>query len=82
MACLEEIIIEKIHRKGCLSFHDFMDMCLYYPGYGYYVSAGDKIGINGDFYTSPLFTPLYGELIGKQIEEMWQIMNEPSFTIV
>jgi SAM-dependent MidA family methyltransferase len=82
MAYLEEIIIEKIRNEGCLSFHDFMDMCLYYPGYGYYVSAGVKIGMNGDFYTSPLFTPLYGELIGKQIEEMWQIMNEPSFTIV
>lgn len=82
MACLEKIIIEKIRNEGSLSFHDFMDMCLYYPGYGYYTSAGDKIGINGDFYTSPLFTPLYGELIGKQIEEMWQIMNKPSFTIV
>ena len=50
---LRNIIIEKIKQEGPLSFHDFMEMALYYPGLGYYTSGAETIGVNGDFYTSP-----------------------------
>ena len=79
---LEEIIIDRIRKEGPISFHDFMDMCLYYPEQGYYTSPGEKIGMNGDFYTSPVFTSLFGKLIAKQIEEMWKVLGKPHFTIV
>ncbi len=79
---LSDIITEKILSEGPISFHDFMDMCLYYPGLGYYTSTKDKIGKKGDYYTSPSLTPAFGATIGRQLEEMWRLLGEPEFTVV
>jgi SAM-dependent MidA family methyltransferase len=79
---LPEIIENKIRQEGPISFHDFMEMALYYPGLGYYTSPADKIGIHGDYFTSPYFSDLYGSIIAKQLEEMWQLTGEKNFTIV
>lgn len=79
---LAEIIIQKIQANGPVSFRDFMEMALYYPGSGYYTSDGDKIGEKGDYYTSPCYTPLFGQMIARQLEEMWNELDEQDFTIV
>jgi SAM-dependent MidA family methyltransferase len=79
---LPAIIIDKIQKDGVISFRDFMEMALYFPGYGYYTSDRQKIGKSGDFYTSPYLTGLFGEMIGGQLEEMWQILGRKPFTIV
>ncbi|VVB86628.1 Putative S-adenosyl-L-methionine-dependent methyltransferase [uncultured archaeon] len=79
---LSELIIQKIRQQGPISFRDFMELALYYPGLGYYTSDKFKIGKKGDYYTSPNLTPAFGEMLGKQIEEMWRIMGEKEFTIV
>lgn len=79
---IEEKIIQKIRQEGPVSFHDFMEMALYCPGIGYYTSPGEKIGHAGDFYTSPYLTSVFGMLIGKQVEEMWEKINEEDFAIV
>jgi SAM-dependent MidA family methyltransferase len=79
---LRDIIIEKIRSTGPLSFCDFMEMCLYYPGSGYYSSNAEQIGNAGDFVTSPYFTSLFGGLIARQIEEMWEIIGREPFTIL
>ena len=76
------MIIGKIRREGPISFRDYMDMVLYEPGHGYYASPGEKIGKNGDFYTSPTLTPLFGEMIARQLQEMWIILDKAPFTIV
>ena len=46
---LSEVIRQHIYKEGPVSFHDFMEMALYYPGLGYYTAASDRIGKNGDF---------------------------------
>jgi len=79
---LTEIIQQKIEDKGAICFEDFMEMCLYYPELGYYTSPKNKIGKNGDFYTSAYLTPVFGALIGKQLEEMWETLGGTDFTIV
>lgn len=79
---LSEIIIDKIKKEGPVSFRDFMEMCLYYPSLGYYTSAKERIGTKGDFYTSSNLTHVFGAMIGKQLEEMWQVLGESDFTIV
>ena len=79
---IEEKIKEKIRNEGPISFHDYMEMALYDPCVGYYTSPGEKIGSVGDYYTSPCLTSLFGAMIGKQIEEMWEQINEPAFSIV
>lgn len=79
---LSSIIIQKIKKHGPISFCDFMEMALYYPELGYYTSSREKIGKSGDYYTSPNLTSAFGEMLGKQIEEMWHILGEKEFTIV
>lgn len=79
---LSEIIIQRIKDEGPISFHDFMEMALYYPGLGYYTSAQNKIGMAGDFYTAANLTPAFGAAISRQLEEMWEIMGRKNFTIV
>ena len=67
---LSEIIIERIKKEGPVSFRDFMEMALYYPELGYYNSQKDKIGADGDFYTSANLTAAFGAMIGRQIEDL------------
>src|SRR6188474_3482611 len=79
---LSEIIKNKIREQGPVSFHDFMEMALYYPGLGYYTSSPDKIGKHGDYYTSPYLTNVFGSVIAKQLEEMWLLTGKKDFTVV
>lgn len=79
---LSEIIVQKIMEEGPISFHDFMEIALYYPEKGYYTSAQNKIGKTGDFYTSSNLTPAFGAMIARQIEEMWEISGRKDFIIV
>lgn len=79
---LSEIIIELIQKEGPISFRDFMEMALYYPELGYYNSIQNKIGADGDFYTSANISAGFGAMIGRQIEEMWQISDNKPFKIV
>jgi SAM-dependent MidA family methyltransferase len=59
-----------------------MEMALYYPGLGYYTSNKERIGIKGDYCTSPVLSSLFGEMIGKQLEEMWALLGKNEFTVV
>jgi SAM-dependent MidA family methyltransferase len=79
---LERVIIDRIAREGPISFHDFMEMALYYPELGYYSSPGNKIGKDGDFLTSASYTPVFGKLLGVQLEEMSAHIKTDQFTIV
>ncbi len=79
---LSETIMDRIKKEGPISFRDFMEMALYYPELGYYNSMQNKIGTNGDFYTSANVSDGFGIMIGRQIEEMWQILDKKPFKIV
>ena len=82
MQLLRDLIVEEINRKGKITFAEFMQMALYHPKYGYYNSDKERVGRFGDFYTSPAVHRIFGELIAKQLEEMWRIMGKTPFTIV
>jgi SAM-dependent MidA family methyltransferase len=79
---LPGIIADRIAKQGPISFHDFMEMSLYHPGYGYYSTAREKVGKAGDFYTSPCVSSLFGEMIDRQLEEMWFWLGKQPFSIV
>ncbi|WP_223233117.1 class I SAM-dependent methyltransferase [Chitinophaga sp. CF418] len=59
-----------------------MEMALYYPQLGYYTSDRNKIGANGDYYTSTDLSAVFGAMLGRQLEEMWNLMGREAFTIV
>ena len=80
---LVEVIRGLIRDRGRIPFAEFMDLVLYHPELGYYNSPGEKIGPQGDFYTSPNVHPIFGHLIARQLHQMWKILGHPSpFNIV
>lgn len=82
MRSFKDLIIDIINKEGKLTFAEFMRMVLYHPKYGYYNSEKERVGRLGDYYTSPTVHSMFGELIAKQLEEMWRLMGEEAFTIV
>jgi SAM-dependent MidA family methyltransferase len=75
---LEQKIIDRIKHEGPIPFEAFMEMALYEPRLGYYVSENTDIGKAGDFFTSQHLHPVFGAMIGRQLEEMWKILGRPS----
>ena len=70
-ATLQEIIGERISAAGgSLAFEQFMELSLYHPEFGYYMSKSEKFGAAGDFVTAPGMTPLFGQCIAAQIAEV------------
>lgn len=59
-----------------------MEVALYYPELGYYASERVRIGKSGDYFTSTSVHPVFGELICKQLEEMWRLTGGEEFYIV
>ena len=80
---LKKAILHRIRQRGRITFQEFMNLCLYHPLYGYYCSNKEKIGKRGDYYTSPCVHPIFGQMIAKQIHQMWVLMGSKSgFRIV
>ncbi len=79
---LRRFILSQIEKGGPLPFSQFMEWCLYHPEYGYYQSKAITIGKQGDYYTSPSVSPLFGHLIGKQLFQMAEILGEKNFDVV
>ena len=79
----ENEIHRRIKKRGVITFAEFMELALYWPGGGYYAKDENPIGPSGDFYTSPLSHPAFGSLISLQLFQMWILMGRPeSFTVV
>ena len=80
---LRELILAEIRSTGPITFERFLDLALYHPQLGYYSSTVPRIGPEGDFYTSTDVSPLFGATIGRQLREMWDVLERPSpFTIL
>ena len=64
---MKEIIKQLIaaSQNQMISYADYIENALYHPEQGYYMKRRQKIGKNGDFYTSSNVSDIYGELIGK-----------------
>ena len=79
---LRKEIVNLINKRGKITFADFMELALYHPEHGYYTSGNEKIGKKGDYYTSSDVHPVFGELIARQLEQMWRLMGKGRFTVV
>jgi SAM-dependent MidA family methyltransferase len=55
-----------------------MEICLYDPAQGYYSRNAEQFGKAGDFYTSSDIHAVFGRLLARQFEEMWQVLDRPS----
>ena len=79
---VQEVLKERIARRGPISFAEFMELALYWPRGGYYSEAPFERH-PADFFTAPTAHPAFGALLSLQLEEMWQVLGRPSlFTVV
>ena len=54
-----------------------MQICLYHPSHGYYSANAEQFGKAGDFYTSSDVHAVFGRLLARQFDEMWQALDRP-----
>lgn len=74
---LTQKIIQHIRTHGPMPFERFMEMALYAPGLGYYMSPAMDIGKAADYYTSTNVNALFGAMVAGQVAQMWEIMGRP-----
>lgn len=79
---LDSLIRRQIACCGGIPFSDYMQHCLYHPQYGYYMRNRQRIGSQGDFFTSSSVHRLFGMLIARQLVQMWELLGSSEFTIV
>ena len=60
-----------------MSFMEFMQLVLYAPGEGYYSSGLQKLGKQGDFITAPELTPLFGQALANQCQQILSVLESP-----
>jgi len=72
---LNQKIIEHIRTHGPISFERFMEMALYTPELGYYMSPAMDIGKAADYYTSTSVNALFGAMVAGQVAQMWEILG-------
>lgn len=78
----EAEIRRRIRKRGHVTFAQFMELALFWPQGGYYLTR-DPVGADGDYYTSPLVHPAFGALIAVQLCQMWFLLDRPEvFTAV
>ena len=64
---VRRILSEAIEASNGVTLADFMELCLYSPGVGYYERTLRQVGKEGDFYTSVSVGSVYGELLGSML---------------
>lgn len=76
MTDAEKVILARITERGVpITFAEFMDLALYHPQYGYYNQVEQKIGREGDYYTSVHVSSLFGQAVARQLLEMGSILG-------
>ncbi len=76
---LIRIIEQEIDAQGgSISYSRFMELALYHPRYGYYMSPDRRPGRGGDFITSPEASPLFGHALARQMVEFWERLGRPA----
>ena len=73
-------LIERIREQisaagGSISFHDYMQACLYEPGLGYYSAGASKFGLEGDFITAPEISPLFAVCLARSLAPVLHRQN-------
>ena len=77
------VIQDEIRASGRISFHRFMELCLYHPQNGYYSSETARLGKSGDFYTSAHAAPVFARILARHLERSWRERGQPrSFELI
>jgi SAM-dependent MidA family methyltransferase len=72
------LIADEIRERGPMTFARFMELALYHPQFGYYMTGEARIGRAGDFYTSVSVGPLFGKLLARQFRQFRAALGNPT----
>lgn len=80
---IEQHLLEAIKGipDGFLPFEAWMAEILYAPGLGYYTAGNTKFGSalpTGDFTTAPEMTPVFGQVLARQVAEILNSAGTPT----
>jgi SAM-dependent MidA family methyltransferase len=70
-------IEREIRECGPMPFSRYMEICLYDPDQGYYSRHAEQFGKAGDFYTSSDVHAVFGRLLARRFDAMWQALDRP-----
>jgi SAM-dependent MidA family methyltransferase len=62
-------VLHKSLTDSDLPFHDFVELVLYHPEFGYYAKAESPVGKEGDYVTSPVLSPVFSYSLGNLCRE-------------
>jgi SAM-dependent MidA family methyltransferase len=65
-----------VDAGGKITFAEYMQLCLYTPGLGYYSAGNQKFGQYGDFTTAPEISPLFSQTLARHIQDVRQQLTE------
>jgi len=76
-------VLRKSLKGSDLPFHDFVELVLYHPEFGYYARSESPVGREGDYVTSPVLSPVFSYSLGKLCREfmsrsgddVWQVVD-------
>ena len=74
---LESRLAARIERDGPLPFRAYMDAALYDDDAGFYSRAGQAGRRGGDFVTAPEVGPLFGVLVARRLDRVWDALDRP-----
>lgn len=66
-----------LQEKNAIPFVSFMQEALYAPNLGYYSSGLQVLGKSGDFTTAPELTPLFGQTLALQCQQVLSDLDNP-----
>lgn len=76
-AGLERLLHEAADPDGFLPFDRYWELVQFAEGLGYYASPGFAFGAEGDFYTAPFVTPLFGAALADAVIAGWESCGRP-----
>jgi SAM-dependent MidA family methyltransferase len=76
-------VLRKSLKESDLPFHDFVELVLYHPEFGYYAKGQSPVGREGDYVTSPVLSPVFAYSLGNLCREfmsrsgdgVWQVVD-------
>jgi SAM-dependent MidA family methyltransferase len=79
---LIEVIRGEIAAAGKITFARFMELALYHPEHGYYLTEARRPGRGGDFLTAPEASAYFGLTLARQIGECWERLGRPERFVI
>lgn len=74
-------LAERLRGGRTITFPEYVELALYDPDDGFYATGG-RAGRRGDFLTSPEVGPLFGALLARVCDEVWEDLGRPDPFVV